>query len=362
MLLTGGIGPSRADQPRAVPSPIEPREIVEFYPTYGRLDERAGQWTLLIHAHLCEPEHNRAKRALGLTLVRRLLGFPSGTSDDPIFVARAEPFLVDNLEDRRLGVVLDAGEDLGELRYVLQASADNGHALASIRLPADRLPDPTAGEPLRLTCQATLPEDDHRQFVGRIHLVSPEGLSIISDVDDTIRDSHVLDREAMLKGTFLEEFQPVEGMSELYAGWAAGGAAFHYVSAGPWQLYGAVDAFREREGFPAGSFHMRHFRLKDRSALDMLRGPDEYKRTTIESIMAAFPRRQFILVGDSGERDPEIYGDLARRFSQVRLVLIRNVTRERANGPRMRSALRRVTFDRWQLFDEPSEIDADAIR
>ncbi len=35
-------------------------------------------------------------------------------------------------------------------------------------------------------------------------------------------------------------------------------ASFHYVSGGPWQLYNPLAEFLiKKEGFPAGSFHMR---------------------------------------------------------------------------------------------------------
>ena len=56
-------------------------------------------------------------------------------------------------------------------------------------------------------------------------------------------------------------------------------------------------------------------------------GPqNQYKTGVIERILADFPRRRFLLVGDSGEQDPEIYGAIARKHpEQVERIFIRNV-------------------------------------
>jgi phosphatidate phosphatase APP1 len=74
-----------------------------------------------------------------------------------------------------------------------------------------------------------------------IHCLAPRGLSVFSDIDDTIRVSHVQDRAALLRGTFLEPFRPVRGMAALYRAWSDDGAQFHYLSATPWQLYVALE-------------------------------------------------------------------------------------------------------------------------
>ena len=42
--------------------------------------------------------------------------------------------------------------------------------------------------------------------------VPPKGVSVISDIDDTIKVTEVLDRRRMLYNTFLREFKDVTGM------------------------------------------------------------------------------------------------------------------------------------------------------
>jgi phosphatidate phosphatase APP1 len=73
----------------------------------------------------------------------------------------------------------------------------------------------------------------------------------------------------------------------------------------------------------------------------------------IEQIMADFGQRRFILIGDSGEHDPEIYGDLARKHGErVAHIYIRNVTGESRDGERMTNAFRDLPEDRWTLFED----------
>jgi phosphatidate phosphatase APP1 len=138
-------------------------------------------------------------------------------------------------------------------------------------------------------------------------------------------------------------------MAAAYSRWQVQGAAFHYVSAGPWQLYGDLEEFRQAEGFPAGSFHMKLFRVKDSSFFDLFADADRTKLAAIEPLFETFPQRRFVLVGDSGERDPEIYGDLARRYPDlVRAIFIRDVTGEERTAPRYGDAYRGCPEEKWQ--------------
>ena len=94
---------------------------------------------------------------------------------------------------------------------------------------------------------------DTRRFTGRVQLVEPQGRSVISDIDDTIKITGVGDPQAMLANTFLRPLRPVPGMATLYRQWADRGAVFHYVSASPWQLYAPLADFLAAEQFPAGT-------------------------------------------------------------------------------------------------------------
>ena len=73
--------------------------------------------------------------------------------------------------------------------------------------------------------------------------------------------------------------------------------------------------------------------------------------------MERFPNRKFVFVGDSGERDPEIYGAMAREHpQQVAKILIRNVTEEGREAPRYKAAFVGLPETLWKVFSEPAEI------
>jgi phosphatidate phosphatase APP1 len=149
-------------------------------------------------------------------------------------------------------------------------------------------------------------------------------------------------------------------MADLYRGWRDAGTAFHYVSASPWQLSSCLCGFLAAAGLPTGSMHLKLFRLKDSTPLGRLPSRKRSKRRAIEQIMADFPGRRFVLVGDSGERDPEVYAEVARRHpDRVAGVAIRQVEGKQSWDKvraRLERLARRVPGGRWHVFTDPSEL------
>ena len=345
---------SLALQPEGVVSEIAADEVVIFYPTYGRRTMDGKSWVLHVHGKIFEPEEDSLKRAALLGILRRSFGLSKEEEETATFKERARAFLVDHERNKTIHVRLGEG--------VLRAgkSGPNGHfssdlVLSSEQVAAIRAAIKDESGPLRFT--AVVPAHDRREFAGQFELIEPDGLSVISDVDDTIKISEVADRRALLANTFLRDYKPVDGMSELYRQWENRGARFHYVSATPWQLYEPMDEFLRREKFPQGSMHMKVFRLHDRSALNLLGMQHKYKPEVIDKILTDFPQRRFVLVGDSGEQDPEIYGELARRhLEQVVRILIRHVGAREGSEARYEAAFKEIPRDRWQVFVEPGEI------
>lgn len=76
--------------------------------------------------------------------------------------------------------------------------------------------------------------------------------------------------------------------------------------------------------------------MKDFSAVEFLENRTlEHKTGAIERLMRLVPGRRFAFVGDSGEKDPEVYAGLAARFpQQVVAILIRDVTGEDVESAR----------------------------
>ena len=147
---------------------------------------------------------------------------------------------------------------------------------------------------------------------SQIHLLPSNGVSVISDIDDTIKESLVSNRRELLNNTFLREFQSVHAMSETYRKWAQNGTCFHYVSSSPWQLFTSLDELKSVHQFPLGTMHLRNFRLRDqllRKVIIRRQG----KRVAIQRLINNLPLRRYILIGDSGEKDPEIYRKICHK-------------------------------------------------
>ncbi|KAF9135103.1 hypothetical protein BGW39_004735 [Mortierella sp. 14UC] len=160
---------------------------------------------------------------------------------------------------------------------------------------------------------------------GIVNLVDPEGISVISDIDDTIKETDVVaGTRIILRNTFLKDMMDVPGMANVYKNWWKRGAAIHYVSNSPWQLIPSLLEFFHTHKFPPGSAHLR---LHDSVLKTYFMTPGENKRKSIREILLDFPDRKFILVGDSGEIDMEIYTEMAIQFpAQVFRIFIRDIT------------------------------------
>jgi phosphatidate phosphatase APP1 len=341
---------ARAD----VDSPIAEDEAVVFFPTFAHLDPDGASWHLPIHGWIHEPEEDSALRAATLGLLRRALGLTKEEAATSIFKERARPFLADNERGKRISI------RLGETDYVLGESEANGHFHATLRLPAaevQRLLERQERNDDRLRFQAVTREGDGRVFAGAVELIGESGLSVISDIDDTIKVTGVASTRSLLENTFLRELEAVPGMAPLYRAWKEKGAKFHYVSSSPWQLFAPLSEFSRKAGFPGGSFHLKLFRWKDSSFFDLFASPAKTKPKVLEPILATFPRRKFILVGDSGEEDPEVYGALARKHpEQVERILIRATAGEMPESERFQRAFQGIPRERWQVFARPEEV------
>lgn len=337
----------------AVRSDIHADEEVVFYPSCGHFDEEAKTWSVPIHGIIYEPEHDSRRRNALLASIRKMMEMDSEDLKSQYLDRRLRLFLVDNERGQEIQI------RIGDAVFEVGTSEPNGHFYGTLCLTADdveRVVEKGA-DGAWLPFEAVIRPSDERRFPGHVQLIEATGLSVISDVDDTIKDSQVGNRKTLLANTFLRKFKPVAGMSELYRQWADLGIAFHYVSGSPWQLYLPLAEFIEAEQFPRGSFHLKHFRLKDRSMVSMLQSQETHKLAGIEPILEIYPQRRFILIGDSGEQDPEIYAKVARKYpEQIVAVFIRNVTNETSDNPRFSAVRAQLGDVRFELFDEPDSL------
>jgi hypothetical protein len=329
---------------------IRTDEAVFFFPTCGRFDAEQQSWVVPIHAWLFKQDADSLTARFTLGALRRALDLEPTEEEKPVFARRGGLFVVDNVEKREISV------RVGNNFVLLEPSGENGHAFGTVRISSAEANTPGRNGWLRY--QADTVDGDERQFVGVAMLLPPRGVSVISDVDDTIKISQVANRRELVSNTFLRTMEPVAGMPQLYRRWAAEGASFHYVTASPWQLFMPIEEFRAESGFPAGTFDMQLFRWKDRTVFNLFTDPDKLKQTAIEALVKEFPERQFVCVGDSGQHDPELYASFARRYPrQIIGVYIRNVTREATDDDRFSRVFSGLPPSLWRLFNDPVELN-----
>ncbi|MBN1612780.1 MAG: DUF2183 domain-containing protein [Polyangiaceae bacterium] len=326
--------------------PLRSDEHVLLFNTAAHLSADGKVWLVPVHGWVFEPETDDAVRAAALATLKKGLHLGASSAEAAVLEARVRGFLVDSQSYKRV-VVRVAG-----VEYAFGPTEADGHFQGTVQVPLDAAARFAKSGVLHI--EAVLPAGS---VSGTVLMPGPRGTSVISDIDDTIKESQVTDKRALLRNTFLSEFRAVRGMPGLYRRLAAEGAVFHFVSSSPWQLYPPLETFSRAAGFPEASFELRRVHLKGLGALELMSDPTKTKPPAIERLLAAYPGRRFCLMGDSGEKDPEVYGEMARRHpEQVARILIRNVTRETADAPRYRAAFRGVAPGRWQLFTEPQQL------
>jgi phosphatidate phosphatase APP1 len=172
-------------------------------------------------------------------------------------------------------------------------------------------------------------------------------LGIISDIDDTVLQTHVTQKLKMiwvtLSGSAFTRM-PFEGTSELYHALAVGTSGHasnpvFYVSKSPWNLYDFLIDFFDYHQLPRGPLLLRDIGLREAPPVD-------HKSAAVCELLDTYPELPFVLIGDSGERDPEIYLETVARYpGRIRAIYIRDLggkNRKDAAGGRARRLCERA--------------------
>lgn len=177
---------------------------------------------------------------------------------------------------------------------------------------------------------------------------------VISDLDDTVIQSDVIHKVRMLAKLALSNAhtrKPFEGVAAFYRALHRERNPFFYVSNSPHNLYTPLVEFLERQQLPPGPLLLRDYGLRMNK---------DHKVRAIENIIAAYPGLGFILIGDSGEQDPEIYTDIVTRYPErIRVIYIRSIDRSPARLKAIEKLVEQVASTQCQLvLAEDSEFAA----
>jgi phosphatidate phosphatase APP1 len=158
---------------------------------------------------------------------------------------------------------------------------------------------------------------------------------VISDIDDTVIETGVANTVVMLWRLFAQGARSrvaFPGVAALYKALHGGVSGTEqnpmlYVSRGPWSLYEVLDEFFHLHGIPIGPIlFLREWGVSLRHPFP--RQAQDHKLALIRHMLALYHDRPFLLIGDSGQRDPEIYAQVVREHpDRVVAIYIRSVSR-----------------------------------
>ncbi len=335
-------------------SPKRGQQIV-FAPSVASVSG-PNQWSIEIQGRVFESAEESLGRRTAIDVLAPAVG---ASHTDPLYRARAGYLVSDSIRNARISVAL------GDQVVTLPPSDPAGYFVANVPLTNDQV---TLLSRDGVISFESLPAPERPdRFRGTAVLVPEEGVIVVTDMDDTIKDTKVLDHAEARANTLVRPFRPVAGMPELYRAWkeASGPSLhFHVVSAGPWQMHEPLRRFTEEAGFPAFTWDMRSVDTTDPETLikETVRADPnrllEFKLQAIHALMTRFPKRHVVLVGDSGERDPETYSKILSDFPErVDAVYIHNVTRQDQSAGRYKELFPTSAMaGKLRVFAEPSEL------
>lgn len=338
---------------------IREQDEVVFFPSAASWNESSCTWEVTIEGAVFDPSRIKMRKKLMVRLLRQVMKVSAEQLDCDIFKDRIRPFTANALKGRGIRI------RVGSLEFELEKRTKrNGHFSSSFSLDQDQvdtLVEEGAITNRVLNYELVLNDWDERLINGRVHLLFPTGESIISDVDDTIKFTNVGNRNELLKNTFLREFQSIQGMAELFQNWSITGVDFHFVSASPWQLINPLRQLLDDQQFPHGTFSLRTFRWRDQVFKRVVSEKWVGKAKVIRKFIERFPDRSYVLIGDSVERDPELYAHLAEKFQeQIKAIFIRQVADFEMTDARIRRIQSQINGTRFITFNSSEDLPKDS--
>lgn len=355
-----------------------------MYPTATYWSEKDQRWILPIHGWLYDDTPrfrlkfsqiwNRQDNDL-LASALQAIQKDNNKDNDEVhtrFQQRARKFLHGNRPRRQMSITVDQ-----ITKEIPKASTIGGHfySIFGLQYEEHEIRNALDEDQYLLHYQCFLTENDRDRYPGVSLFLRPQGFSVIIDLD-SILYTPLNDRKELLSVLFLEEYRlaSVPGLQNLIQRiqQTYETVAFHYVTYAPWQLYDDYRAVLDAHDFPVGSFHMNtnHVLLDQRIELFTITRKYRDKAKWIRKLIKTCPLRQFILIGDSRGRNPEMFGKLYRQYrKRIHSIFILDKDDGSSasldplapsfSGPfrnhRFARAFRRIPPDMVQIFHNPDD-------
>ena len=188
---------------------------------------------------------------------------------------------------------------------------------------------------------------------------------VISDIDDTVLVTGATNVFQTLKLTFLENAftrMPFAGVSAFYRALQSGAVTtlfnpIYFVSSSPWNLYDLLIDFFRIQGIPKGPILLRDLGVNTEAFSS--EGHHRHKRAMIDKVLSVNPDLPFILLGDSGQQDPEIYADIIRANpTRIKAAYIRDVSSETRRDESVRALIQAAADHNVPMLLVPDTVAA----
>jgi phosphatidate phosphatase APP1 len=162
-----------------------------------------------------------------------------------------------------------------------------------------------------------------------VHHINSDTI-IVSDIDDTLVHSFIykkIRKFRTLMFTTMEKRKAVVNMQDLIRSFTSAGAAPVYLSNSEQNLYPIIYRFLQHNTFPRGPLFLKQLRSLWQVILN-IKFPirNIHKTTTLEDLLAHFPDKKFVLMGDNTQHDLSIYLSVAEKFPKnIQYIIIRKV-------------------------------------
>ena len=154
---------------------------------------------------------------------------------------------------------------------------------------------------------------------------------VISDIDDTVVYTAADKPSKMIEIAYLgneHSRRAFAGVTPFYQALQHGRKnddnPIFYVSSSPWNMYDLFAKFMDLTEIPLGPILLRDIELSPENLLSF--NHSDHKREQIDPVLQRFFDLPFILIGDIGQKDAEIYSQIVEDHpGRIRAVYIRDV-------------------------------------
>lgn len=301
-------------------TPIIPHDTsILLYPTYTfsnsmiNNQNHVNNYSTRLRASIAAPGNNNSrKNKIILSLCRQYLKEQSNTTQH-----RLAGFLSRSVSSRVIIDLINNHEAVTDSSFL----DTDPRGLVSTVLETNYIP-----QSIRITLDTPSSFPNIISNTFNTHYIKPNGIGLISDVDDTIKHTGVTgDKKSMFKNVFVAPWQDwiIEGIPQWYNQLSTQfNVDFFYVSNSPLQLYTTLQNYISNT-LPNGPIFLKQYAGHIVASI-MNTSAANKKMDTIEQILQDFSQKKFILVGDSGEKDFETYIELALKYpGQILAIYIR---------------------------------------